>query len=368
MGDFKIKLWNFLDWLKDFIVRTVIIILIIITIGIIFNGFSNIIEAFEPYRGNYYDAREIRKESGMFMNILLKDKPGKTIVILSEHDEICPVIKYKALADELSSDYRVVVVENFGYGFSSVVDDERTNENIATEIRDLLDSINVPKPYVLLSNRESMLYAMKLQQMNPENVDVMINVDGIYPELINDSYYQAYVKQRVSNEKVTYYLEKTGIESVLSYFKPKEFGLDKFKALSQYYGDDEIAVYRNRIAHNFFAKMKMKETENLENNMKELLDYKYPPEMGVLSIFSSENIEDYKKLKNQGNISKSYEDIANSLITNSEKQISLVVTGEKGLEISNVQNEANGIKDFLRQYYELNNNEEVPEVGQESNE
>ncbi|MCR5187185.1 MAG: hypothetical protein K6D97_08775 [Clostridia bacterium] len=351
----RIEVWDLLERLKDFVIRTVIVILIVICIGMIFNGLGKIKESLSPYRGEFFRPVEVIDGSGNFMNCYLKDMKAQTIVILSEHGEVAPVIKYKALADELSSDYRVVVAENFGYSFSSDVESERTNETIATEIKDMLDALSIPKPFVLVSNNESMLYAMKMQSMFPEYVDVMINVDGLYPSYINDTYVQNSIQKKLSNEKATYYIEKTGIETVLSYAKPSTFGIDKMKKMSNYYSDKEIYVYRNRISNNFFSKMKISETAKLQDNMKEMLTYEYPAELGTLSILSSGKIEEYNKLKSAKQVTNDYESAASAIITNPDIQKVVTINGAHGLEISNVVEEANQIKDFLNEYFGINN-------------
>ncbi len=369
--DVKLKFWEFMEWFKDFVFRTVILILIIICIGMIFNGLGKIMEAMSPYEGKYYRAIEVNEGSSTFLNCYIaEENKNKTIVILSAHDQFSPVIRYKALADELSSDFRVVIVEDYGYGFSENTNDERTNEVIAKELNDVLNNMNVSTPYTLLANEESMLYAMKLQSMYPDRVVALVNVDGYIPSLIKGMEYQNLISKKVSNEKMTYYLEKTGIESVLSYFKPNEFGIDKIEAMADHYGEDEIAVYRNRIANNFLSKVKLKETQKLQDNMKELVDYQYPADVGVLSIASSGNTEYYNELKKQKVISEDYLTLVNKLVTNTGLHRVVSIEGDKGLEISNVTEEANQIKDYLREYYELKYGtfEEGIDYGGENNE
>ena len=264
----------------------------------------------------------------------------------------------------------VVIVEDYGYGFSENTNDERTNEVIAKELNDVLNNMNVSTPYTLLANEESMLYAMKLQSMYPDRVVALVNVDGYIPSLIKGMEYQNLISKKVSNEKMTYYLEQTGIESVLSYFKPNEFGIDKIEAMADHYGEDEIAVYRNRIANNFLSKVKLKETQKLQDNMKELVDYQYPADVGVLSIASSGNTEYYNELKKQKVISEDYLTLVNKLVTNTGLHRVVSIEGDKGLEISNVTEEANQIKDYLREYYELKYGtfEEGIDYGGENNE
>ena len=366
----RIEVWDLMERFKDFIIRTFIVFLIIICIGMIFNGLGKIKEALSPYRGEYYRPVEVVDGSANFMNCYVKDTTQKTLIILSKHNEVSPVIKYKALAEELCSDYRVVVIENFGYGFSSDVKAERTNEIVATEIKDMLDSLKVPKPFIFVSNNESMLYAMKLQSLYPDYVDAMVNVDGLYPSYINDAYIQNDITKRISNEKTTYYLEKTGIESILSYFKPSIYGIDKMKEMSNYYSDKEISVYRNRIANNFFSKMKLAETEKLQDNMKDLLTYEYPADLGVLSILSSEKVEEYANLKKTKQVANDYQTAATAIVTNPDYQRVISIDGAHELEMSNVTEEANQIKSFLSEYYEMKNNEsnENQEENQEESE
>ena len=347
----KIEFWDLLERFKDFVIRTIIVCLIIICIGMIFNGLGKIREALSPYEGEYFRPIEVVEESANFMNCYVKDMNARTIVILSRHGEVAPVIRYKALADELSSDYRVVIVENFGYGFSSNVNSERTNETMATETKEMIDALNVPKPFILLSNDESVILAMKLQSMFPEDIKAMINVDGLYPSYIEDDYVQNSILQKLSNEKTTYYLEKTGIETVLSYVRPSAFDMDKMKGMPNYYSDNELNVYRNRISNNFFSKMKIEETKNLQDNMKDMLSYEYPTELGTLSILSSEKVNEYKDLKKNKQVSNDYQAAATALVTNPDIQKVVTVDGAKGLEISNVTEEANQIKDFLSEYF-----------------
>ncbi len=352
--DVKLKLWEFVEWLKDFVVRMIILFLIVICIGMIFNGLGKIKDGLDPYDGKYFRAIETYEGSNRFMNChVFEENKDKTVVILSAHDQYSPVIRYKALADELSTDYRVVIVESFGYGFTDTTDEERTNELIATEYKDMLNNLNISVPYVLIANEESILYAMKLQSLFPDQVDAIVNVDGYVPSLINDMKYQNLVTKKISNEKMTYYLEKTGIESVLSYFKPKEFGIDKIQAMPEYYGADEIAVYRNRIANNFLSKTKLKETQKLQDNMKDMETYQYPTDLGILTIASSGNIEYYDTLKKQGIVAKDYISLLNDMVTNTELHRVISIQGDKGLEISNVKEEANQIKSYLGEYFGL---------------
>lgn len=74
---------------------------------------------------------------GKKMHIYSEGKGEKTIVMLSGLGTVAPSIDFKPLIEEFKNDYKVVVVETFGYGFSDKTDKERSAENIVNEIRKL---------------------------------------------------------------------------------------------------------------------------------------------------------------------------------------------------------------------------------------
>ncbi len=64
----RIEIWDLIDQFKDFLIRTVIVCLIIIVIGIIFCGVGKIMEALSPYEGEYYRPIEVVEDSENIMN------------------------------------------------------------------------------------------------------------------------------------------------------------------------------------------------------------------------------------------------------------------------------------------------------------
>ena len=40
--------------------------------------------------------------------------------------EQVPILDFKSLYSQLSDNYKIVVIEKFGYGFSDIVDEKRT--------------------------------------------------------------------------------------------------------------------------------------------------------------------------------------------------------------------------------------------------
>lgn len=55
-------------------------------------------------------------------------------------------MEYKALADSLSTGYKVVIAEPLGYGYSLSTKDERTSKNIVKELREALANSRNSRP------------------------------------------------------------------------------------------------------------------------------------------------------------------------------------------------------------------------------
>lgn len=73
------------------------------------------------------------------MRAYVKGSGDTTIVMLSGWGTESPIDDFMPLADKLSLDYKVVILEYFGYGESDITLDERSNQAIVQEIRTDLD-------------------------------------------------------------------------------------------------------------------------------------------------------------------------------------------------------------------------------------
>ena len=90
---------------------------------------------------------------------------------------------YSLLTDE----YKIVVVEKFGYGFSDVVDEKRDIDTILSETRMALEKAEVQGPYILCPHSMSGLEALYWAQKYPKEVEAIIGLDmavpGYYDEM-----------------------------------------------------------------------------------------------------------------------------------------------------------------------------------------
>lgn len=70
-------------------------------------------------------------------------KGEQTVVLLSGYGTASPVLDYTPLIDELDDTYTVVVIEQFGYGYSDLDVTQRTVEDISTELHETLSTLGV---------------------------------------------------------------------------------------------------------------------------------------------------------------------------------------------------------------------------------
>ena len=115
---------------------------------------------------------------GHNMSIYTEGEGEHTIVFLSGWGTSSPILDFKPLYSRLSDEYRIAVVEKFGYGFSDVVDGERDMDTILRQDREALEKVGIKAPYVLcphsLSGYEATLWAQKY----PDEVEAIENGYG----------------------------------------------------------------------------------------------------------------------------------------------------------------------------------------------
>ena len=123
---------------------------------------------------------------GHKMNIYIEGEGEQTIVFLSGGGTCSPVLDFKSLYSLLSDDYKVVVVEKFGYGFSDVVDKERDVASVLADTRAALAAAGVEGPYILCPHSMSGIEALYWAQQYPEEVSAIVGLDMAVPGAYED--------------------------------------------------------------------------------------------------------------------------------------------------------------------------------------
>lgn len=122
---------------------------------------------------------------GHKMSVYSEGEGDYTLVFLSGGGTCSPILDFKSLYSLLSDDYRIVVVEKFGYGFSDDIDESRDLPTLLSETRAALLQAEIAGPYVLCPHSMSGIQALYWAQQYPDEVEAIVGLDMAVPEYYN---------------------------------------------------------------------------------------------------------------------------------------------------------------------------------------
>lgn len=187
--------------------RALIEWIITISILLIFVLFHQImLKVEEPLRAPLGQVVEV---DGHKMSVYTEGTGDKTLVFLSGSDTPSPILDFKSLFSLLSDEYRIVVVERFGYGFSDIVDKPRDIDTVLSETRAALAAADIDGPYVLCPHSMSGLEALNWAQQYPEEVEAIVGLDMAVPDAYEN------FKNNVFMNATSQFNAKTGIIRLL---------------------------------------------------------------------------------------------------------------------------------------------------------
>jgi len=105
---------------------------------------------------------------------------NQTIVILTGLGVASPILTYKPLAEALSNDFKVIIIEPFGYGASDNTKKSRTVENIVNEIHTAVHKIGLKKFY-MAGHSIGGLYSLYYANRYTNDMLGFIGLDNVMP-------------------------------------------------------------------------------------------------------------------------------------------------------------------------------------------
>ena len=120
---------------------------------------------------------EFVKIDGRNMNIYVEGDGDHTIVFMSGWGTESPIYDFRPLYSKLSDDYKCVVIEKFGYGFSDEIDGERDFDTILRQDREALEMMGIEGPFILCPHSLSGLEATLWAQKYPKEVEAIVGLD-----------------------------------------------------------------------------------------------------------------------------------------------------------------------------------------------
>lgn len=162
-------------------VRVIMIIIVVLAILILLIYINHIIRLSKE-SGLRLPLGQMVEVDGHNMSVYIEGEGKTTLVFISGGGTCCPILDFKSLYSLLSDDYKIAVVEKFGYGFSDVVDTGRDIDSILEDTRTALTAAGLEAPYVLCPHSMSGLEALYWAQKYPGEVSAIIGLDMAVPQ------------------------------------------------------------------------------------------------------------------------------------------------------------------------------------------
>ena len=103
------------------------------------------------------------------------------LIFMSGSGTVAPVYNFKMLYEKLQNDFRIIVLEKFGYGYSDIFEASCDIDNLVSMQKQALDLVGEKGPYILVSHSMSGLEAIRWKQKYPEDIQAIIGIDMATP-------------------------------------------------------------------------------------------------------------------------------------------------------------------------------------------
>ena len=119
--------------------------------------------------------------NGHQINVYVEGDGLETIVVLSGAGIASPILDFKEVSESLSKQYKVVIVERAGYGYSDDSNYSRDVMEVLSETRQALSQANITGPFIILSHSMASLESLAWQEKYPDEVKALIGLDWALP-------------------------------------------------------------------------------------------------------------------------------------------------------------------------------------------
>jgi pimeloyl-ACP methyl ester carboxylesterase len=305
--------------------KTLLWIIGIIVVLVIISAVTHNI--LKPIEKSKYKIGQTINVDGKSMQAYVTGSGRKTVVLLSGLGTASPITDFMPLAERLSKDYKVVIIEYFGYGFSDETKEERSNENIVNEIRSVLKQLKISGPYILMPHSISGVYAMHYAINYPTEVEAIIGIDESVPN-------QTKINKDANMSPYLMLLNTLGIVRDITYLLPStDDGMNK----NNYYTAEQVKMKKIATAWNSLNISVTNEYNMVNTNTKELYDMKYPKDLPVISFISKDSVD----------TDSEWLPLHEEMISNSDMQKIETLNGEHYLHWTNADKIAEMTKEFI---------------------
>ncbi len=176
------------------------------------------------------------------MHVYSEGEGDLTLVFMAGSGTSSPTIDFKPLWMNLTEDYRIAVVEKFGYGWSETSSSPRDIDTMLHETRKALDLAGENGPYVLIPHSMSGLEAIYWAQKYPDEVKAIIGLDPAIPDVYLNSTFelpnksQLYTMYLISRIGLSRFMGRDQLEKNLTLLKSEQLSEeDKEQLVAMFY-------------------------------------------------------------------------------------------------------------------------------------
>ena len=125
---------------------------------------------------------ELAAVNGHKIHVFVRgNQNAPSIVFMAGHCTVAPVYDFKVLYEKLMQDFKVIVIEKYGYGYSDIWDSPSDIDSLVSVQRQALAALGEAGPYILAPHSMSGLEAIRWKQKYPDDVSAIVGIDMATP-------------------------------------------------------------------------------------------------------------------------------------------------------------------------------------------
>jgi len=193
--------------------------------------------------------------NGHQINVYVEGDGLETIVVLSGAGIASPILDFKEVSESLSKQYKVVIVERAGYGYSDDSNHSRDVMDVLSETRQALSQANITGPFIILSHSMASLESLAWQEKYPDEVKALIGLDWALPSSYEN------LKDNQALLTLAYWSSKIGL---LRYF-PESFYIKNQTLIESERKQYKLLAYKQLMSQAMFH-----ESQTVKENAKKV--------------------------------------------------------------------------------------------------
>ena len=178
------------------------------------------------------------------------------LIFMSGSGTAAPMYDFKILYEKLIEDFRIIVIEKFGYGYSDLFEASCETDCVIDRQRKVLQEAGEMGPYILVPHSLSGLEAIRWKQKYPDEVKAIIGLDMATPKT-----YLAWSNEEIDRRiSIIKKMKKAKDKGLLFWLPLNKRGLNK----------EEIKEQKILWKKNAFNECYIKEAEAVLNNAEKV--------------------------------------------------------------------------------------------------